>query len=166
MDKITSIYLKNIYNTGYSIERDDNKRKSVLLTQHRFIECLTIILPNISDSAIKAIEKEVLDRGSRTIKARIYILDGLDIWDGVDNPIKDKNDKGKDIISNLKDGFRIKARAFFQGVRGEYYLMSVDEDGANMWIQDDPNRYENVFIFEQPIFPIPDFNDGFYPKEI
>jgi hypothetical protein len=156
MNKIVNIYLKNIYNKGFSIERDDNKRKSFLLTKNRFTEVLTIILPDISDSAIKLLVKEVIDRGSRTIKAYKLILDGIDIWDGIDTtPPDDDTGGGGDIVKNLGNNFRIRARAFFQGTRGDYYLMTVDEDGANRWIKDDPNRYPNVFIFEQPIFPIP-----------
>jgi hypothetical protein len=150
-----NLFLKNIFNKGFSIERSDTKKTSYLLNKNIFSEVLSIILPNISDSAVNLITKEVIDRGSRTIKADKLILDGLNIWDSLE-PV-DNTESGIDPI-NPTSIFRTRGKAFFKGTKGEYYLLTVDEDGVMRWIVDDPNKYLNVFIFELPTLPLPNQN--------
>jgi hypothetical protein len=44
-------------------------------------------------------------------------------------------------------------RAFFLMPDGGYRMQTTDADGAAHWIVDDPTRYDNSIIFEQPILP-------------
>lgn len=154
-----NLYLKNIYSKGYTIERIDTSVVSILLNKDNFNESLRIILPQISDSILAALVKEVTDRGSRTIQVKILALNMLHIWIADSN--NTVNSPGNDITNTTitkanTPNFSIRARVFFQSLSGDYYLQTVDSDGSPKWVKDDPSRYNNVIICEQPILPLLD----------
>ena len=152
MSIFINVYLKNIFNKGFSIERTDTKSESILLNKFNFSEILSIMLPEISETAVNLILKEVINRGSKTIKCNLHILNELNIWSN----LEPGNNTGIGNNPNIGvDKFKLQAKAFFRGINGEFFLLTVDSDGSLKYIKDDPNKYINVFIFEQPIYPLP-----------
>ena len=145
-----TLYLKNIRDKGFTILRDDTKVETVFLSKEMFNETLSIILPDISVTAVNQIVDEVISRGSKQIKADKTIVDGLIVW----NYLSPTDTHTGGVITNTQN-FTVKAKAFFQGTNGRYYIMSVDADGVPRWVVDDPAKYTNVFIFEQPNSPLP-----------
>jgi hypothetical protein len=56
-------------------------------------------------------------------------------------------------ILTVVDSSKRNFRAFFLMPNGGYRMQTTDADGAGYWIIDDPTRYDNSIIFEQPILP-------------